>query len=98
MKEVGQPLIHIPLPLWQIGNRKNRIHPVVSARVDCLNIEIIQFKYAEYISILDNTLGMAGTMVPHVVCLFIERQAVERSQVHGCKSVIVFPSYAYPLI
>lgn len=77
MKEVGQYLIDIPLPLWQIGNRKNRVNPIVSAGIDRFNVEIIQFKYAEDISVLNNTLGMAGAMIPHVVCLFVERQAVE---------------------
>jgi hypothetical protein len=65
-EQVGQDLVHISFPFWNVCNGQNGIHTVVSARIDRFHEKAVDFEDAENVAILDDALGQAYAVVPHV--------------------------------
>ena len=82
MQKIRQDLIDIAFPFRQIGNGQDGVDSVVPSAVDGLNIKSIQLENAEDVSVLNDALGQTNTVVPHIICFLVEREAVESSQVH----------------
>ena len=81
-QQVGEHLIHIAFPFRNVGNGENGIDTVVAAGVYGFDKKAIDLKNAEDVSVLNDSLGQTNPVVPHIICFLVEREAVERSQVH----------------
>lgn len=82
MKEVGNDLINISLPFRQIGYGENGIYAVVAPAVDGLNVEAVQLKNAQDVSVFYDALCQAHPMIPHIIRFLVEGKSVESCQVH----------------
>jgi len=82
VEEIRQNLINIAFPIGQISNRQNCIHSIVATAIDGFHIETIQLENTKDVSVFNDALREAYSVVPHVICLLIKREAVESCQVH----------------
>ena len=82
MQKIRQDLIDVAFPFWQIGNGQDGIDSVVPSAVDGLNVKSIQLENAEDVSVLNEPLGNAVAVVPHVIGLLVEGEPVEGTEVH----------------
>ena len=71
-QQVGEHLIDIAFPFGNVGNGENRIDAVVAAGIDGFDKKAIDLKNAEDVSVFDDALREANTVVPHVGRLLIE--------------------------
>ncbi|MGB1075687.1 MAG: ComEC/Rec2 family competence protein [Flavobacteriales bacterium] len=82
VKQLSQCLVHIPFPFWNVRNRQNGIDTVVSPGVNGLDIKSVQFENAQDVSVFHNSLGEANAMIPHVIGLLVQWQAIEFLEIH----------------
>lgn len=82
MQKIRQDLIDVAFPFRQIGNGQDGVDSVIPSAVDGLNVKSIQLKNAEDVAVLNDALGQANPVVPHIIRFLVEREAVESSQVH----------------
>lgn len=81
-QELADHLVHVALPLGDVGDGQDGIHPVVAPGIDGLHVESPQLENAQDVSIFDDSLGQTHPMIPHIVRLLVERKPVECLQIH----------------
>ena len=81
-QQVGEHLIHVAFPFWDVSNGQNGVDAVVSPRIDGLHKKAIHFENAKDVAVFDDALGQANSVIPHVRSFLVERQPVERVEFH----------------
>ena len=89
LQQVGEHLIHVTFPLWNVCNGKDCIDSIVATRINGLDKKTIHFKNAQDIAVLNDTLCQTYAVVPHVGRFLIEGQSIEGIEFHEKKDVVV---------
>jgi len=82
LRDVSNHTVHISFPGIHSHDGQDGIDPVVLLAVDRFYIETVDFENAEDVSVLNEPLGNAVAVVPHVIGLLVEGEPVEGTEVH----------------
>jgi hypothetical protein len=82
LRYIANHPFYIGFPRVHPHNGKDGVDAVVLLAVDGLHVKSVDFENAEDISVLNEPLRNAVSVVPHIVGLLIEGEPVEGAEVH----------------
>lgn len=87
LRDISDHAVYVRLPSLHAEDGQYGVHSVVLLAVNGLHVESVDFENAKDVAVFHQPLRNAVAVVPHVVCLLVERQPVEGAEIHhlaGC--------------